>query len=199
MKRIGLCIMGIAALLAILFFIFQSQLIEEQTKRLALIASPTSVVESTYGSEVENVLETDILQADTSLLSSFGIGKISCAEIGLNTPILEGDTSELLKLGAGTMKPNQTLGEGNYALAGHNMTNRQLLFGSLQYASLGLTIHVEAYQKKADYIIQDIFEVSPNEVNVIEDTQGDGLLTLVTCTKYSNNRLIIRGKLEPNE
>lgn len=159
---------------------------------------PTAPIASHYDGETSNISEWDYLTADTSLLPDYAIGTITCEAIGLDTVILEGDTEELLKLGAGTMKPNQEVGKGNYALAGHNMNNRHLLFGSLRYAEVGMTVTVTAYDKQATYTITTIQTVSPNAGYLIEDTEGEGLLTLVTCNDTGSQRVILRGEVTPS-
>ena len=50
------------------------------------------------------------------------IGGIAIPELNINLPIFKGVGNTSLLYGAGTMKGDQVMGEGNYTLAGHNMT-----------------------------------------------------------------------------
>lgn len=50
------------------------------------------------------------------------LGKISVPSVGVELPIGKGIGEGVLNQGAGTMKPDQKMGEGNYSLAGHHCT-----------------------------------------------------------------------------
>lgn len=50
------------------------------------------------------------------------IGGIAIPDVGINLPIFKGLANENLAFGAGTMKEEQVMGQGNYALASHNVT-----------------------------------------------------------------------------
>ncbi|MHC5250341.1 class A sortase [Enterococcus sp. LJL90] len=195
MKKIGKFLMIAAVVLFIILAAFRLFLTHQQQDRLDLLTPQPTRIESEYNGDVQNVSEMDVINADNRLIIDYGIGRIDCDEIGLHTAIMEGSTDDLLQVGAGTMKPNQEVGKGNYALAGHNMMNRNLLFGSLRYAEVGQVIDVEAYGEKASYTITETTIVEPSAVHVIEDTEGEGLLTLVTCNATGDKRLIIRGTL----
>lgn len=195
MKKIGKVLIGVALLLLVGMVAFRVYLNHVQKERLNNLEPRVERIESLYGGEVQNISETDFLNADSRLLFDYGIGRIDCEPIGLHTAIVEGSTNALLEVGAGTLKPNQEVGKGNYALAGHNMINRNLLFGSLRYAEVGQVMEVEAYSQKANYEITDISTVAPSAVQLIEDSEGEGLLTLVTCNADGSKRVIIRGTL----
>lgn len=176
------------------FFILRWVLFNQQNDRLDL-ERPTERIKSEYGQEISNLSEWDLLEADEAVLFDHGIGVLKIPAIGLAVPVLEGDTEENLKLGAGTMKAEQNAGKGNYALAGHNMTNG-LLFGKLPQAAIGQRIQLEAYQVKAEYVITQIFhDVHASRYHLIEDTEGEGLITLVTCNASGSRRFILRGEV----
>lgn len=50
------------------------------------------------------------------------IGEIAIPDLKINLPIFKGVGNTLLIYGAGTMKDEDIMGQGNYSLAGHNMT-----------------------------------------------------------------------------
>ncbi|GAY74866.1 sortase A [Sporolactobacillus inulinus] len=50
--------------------------------------------------------------------------------LGIALPILKGTTSSNLLVGAATMRSDQKMGSGNYALAGHHM-RREICFWSI--------------------------------------------------------------------
>ena len=49
------------------------------------------------------------------------IGGIAIPEVEINLPIFKGLDNVNLFFGAGTMKPDQKMGEGNYSLASHHI------------------------------------------------------------------------------
>ena len=49
------------------------------------------------------------------------IGGIAIPEVEINLPIFKGLDNVNLFYGAGTMKPDQRMGEGNYSLASHHI------------------------------------------------------------------------------
>lgn len=70
------------------------------------------------------------------------IGKIAVPAVGLKLPIFEGINDNNLLRGAGTMKENEKMGEGNYALAGHHMNNPDILFSPLAKAQVGELVYL---------------------------------------------------------
>lgn len=56
------------------------------------------------------------------------IGGVAVPTVGINLPIFKGLSNEGLLWGAGTLFPDQVMGEGNYALASHRAFEPGLLF-----------------------------------------------------------------------
>ena len=54
-------------------------------------------------------------------------GAIAIPKVNLYLPILLGLSDDSLSTGAGTMRKNQVMGQGNYPLAGHYMTAKGVL------------------------------------------------------------------------
>lgn len=125
--------------------------------------------------------------------------KIIIPSIGMNLPIFEGLINENLMVGAGTMKPNQQLGSGNYALASHSVFSgygsNYLLFSPLHRAKTSTTVYIIQNGRSYRYKITDIYEVTPDAGYVIDDVPGENLLTLVTCTDINaTKRLIVQAR-----
>lgn len=131
------------------------------------------------------------------VVTQYGAGTIEIPSIGMKLPILEGMTQENLSVGAGTMKPNQVLGQGNFALAGHYMTNAGLLFGGIKNVHQGDLIQL-TYQNQlrlVAYRVTEVKRITKDQGQVISDSQGTGLLTLITCDSSvagTNGRLMVR-------
>lgn len=124
------------------------------------------------------------------------VGEIYMPDVNMRVPILEGISNENLWVGAGTMKPGQKMGEGNYALAGHHMWDENQLFTPITKSKIGDKAYVTDKDKIYEYTIKEIYVVPPSEGHVINDVPGEQLLTLVTCTDvWGTERLIVIGEL----
>ena len=131
------------------------------------------------------------------------IGGIAIPDVGINLPIFKGLANENLAFGAGTMKEDQVMGQGNYALASHNVTgfssDVSLLFTPLERAKEGMVIYVTDKNNIYQYRINKISVVSPEHSEVINDTPGKTEITLVTCADpEAVNRIIVHGTFEKN-
>ncbi|MDR0199902.1 MAG: class A sortase [Streptococcaceae bacterium] len=125
------------------------------------------------------------------------IGGVAIPSIGINLPMFRGFGPNGLALyyGAGTMKTDQRLGEGNFALASHNVLGQaDALFTPLERATVGMMIYVTEKQDIYEYKIREIQKVAPHEGHVIRDIEGKQLITLVTCFDGDRQRIIVRGE-----
>lgn len=129
------------------------------------------------------------------------IGGIAIPELEMNLPIFKGLDNINLFYGAGTMKPNQEMGKGNYSLASHRIflgeKADQKLFSPLANAEKGMKIYLTDKEKVYTYEIVEVKIVTPDRVDVIEDREGIGELTLVTCEdSNATERIIVKGNLK---
>lgn len=132
------------------------------------------------------------------------IAGIAIPELNLNLPIYKGVDNESLYYGAGTMKENQEMGKGNYALASHNifgLTGQStMLFSPLEHAKKGMKIHLTDKENIYTYEITSVSTVEPTATYVIDNGVGTPEVTLVTCTDiYATNRIIVKGELKKVE
>ena len=126
------------------------------------------------------------------------IGGIAIPEVEINLPIFKGLDNVNLFYGAGTMKPNQKMGEGNYSLASHHIFTAenasQMLFSPLVNAKAGMKIYLTDKDKVYTYEIREVKHVTPDRVDEIEDREGVKEITLVTCVDYNaTERIIVKG------
>ena len=68
-------------------------------------------------SKVEPIDLNQVLKANMKKGTFLTLGQIAVPSVKLNLPIYKGLANEVLLSGAGTMKPTQKMGQGNYALA----------------------------------------------------------------------------------
>ncbi|WP_155973106.1 class A sortase [Streptococcus ruminantium] len=151
--------------------------------------------------QVESVSTEAILKAQWEAQRLPVIGGIAVPELGINLPIFKGVFNTSLMYGAGTMKENQEMGKGNYALASHHIFGvtgaADVLFSPLDRAKNGMKIHITDKTTVYTYVIDSVQIVPPESVHVIDDVAGRTEITLVTCTDYyATERIIVKGVLE---
>ena len=128
------------------------------------------------------------------------IGGIAIPELELNLPIFKGLNNINLYYGAGTMKPDQVMGQGNYSLASHHVFSTKnaenMLFSPLDRAEKGMKIYLTDKDKVYSYEITEVKRVTPDRVDEIQDREGIDEITLVTCVDYdAAERIIVKGIL----
>lgn len=142
-------------------------------------------------------LDTNIMQNTNTIQEEdpFVIGIIQIEKININYPILSKTSRELLKVSlcrcAGPM-PNEV---GNLCIAGHNLVDYKL-FSRLN--ELNLTDTVKIYDLKGnmnEYKIYQKYEVDPTDLSCLnQNTEGNKIITLLTCNNVNGKRLIVVGK-----
>jgi sortase A len=124
------------------------------------------------------------------------IGVIAIPSIKMSIPIAKGVSNEVLALAAGTMREDMPMGEGNYALAGHHMRNKKILFSPLyEKAKVGQKIYVSDMKHVYQYKLTQRKFIKATRVDVVNDTPTKKIITLITCDATGTNRLMIRGNL----
>lgn len=140
----------------------------------------------------------DVIEGNNNaeeIITNFGVGKIAIPDLGIQLPILIGLSNTNLAIGAGTMKPGQVMGEGNYALAGHHMNNVNLLFGPLENAKEGQKMYITDYTTTYEYTVTMVEIVEKTAVHLIKDQPDKKLITLITCAEGGVKRYAIQGEL----
>ena len=159
-------------------------------------------VESSFEfSEVQSLSTETVINAQWQAQKLPVIGGISIPEVSMNLPIFKGLDNVGLYYGAGTMKEDQQMGQGNYALASHHVFGitgaSDMLFSPLDRAKIGMKIYITDKEKIYTYTISSIESVAPERVDVINDTEGVAEITLVTCEDAAaTSRTIVKGTLE---
>ena len=147
---------------------------------------------------VKSISSEAVLSAQWDAQQLPVIGGIAIPEVEINLPIFKGLDNVNLFYGAGTMKPNQKMGEGNYSLASHHIFTAenasQMLFSPLVNAKEGMKIYLTDKEKVYTYDIREVKHVTPDRVDEIEDREGINEITLVTCVDYNaTERIIVKG------
>jgi len=130
------------------------------------------------------------------------MGRIEIPRIRVDLPIFHGSTSAALDRGVGHM-PHTSLpigGYGNHSIltAHTGMVNARLFTDLIELRS-GDHFVVTIGGHRLLYEVDQIDEVYPHEIDVLQTYVGRDLITLVTCTPYGVNshRLLVRGTRIP--
>lgn len=116
--------------------------------------------------------------------------KIPC--IDLTYPVLSKTSDELLKISLNKYWGNGPNQIGNYCIVGHNYASGKM-FGKLHRMGIGDTAILEKDGKSVTYEAYDKFVVEPDDVSCTSQlTGGRREITLITCSNYGTQRLIIK-------
>lgn len=149
-----------------------------------------------YG-QVKELTMSNIASARANAKDLKIVGVISVPSIGLTLPISKGITNRNLALSAGTFRPQMKMGQGNYALAGHNMSNLgpKVLFSPLYYKNcVGKHLYITNLKDVFEYRITQKEFISKYDTNVVANTPKQKIVTLITCDATGARRLMVRGK-----
>lgn len=151
-------------------------------------------------SKIRAISTQDVIKTDTSQLAV--IGGIAIPDVNINLPIFKGMGNAELTYGVGTMKENQSMGTAtNYALASHHvfgMTgSTDMLFSPLEKAKVGMLIYLTDKEYIYTYVITNIQTVTPEHIEVVENTPNKSEVTLVTCSDAeATARTIVKGNYQ---
>ena len=116
------------------------------------------------------------------------------------------DLSETLIQYAGTTVPGKI---GNSVIFGHSIlptyydpTNYLAIFSTLPTLDKGDEIYINYDDIYYEYQVESMFEVKPEDIQIMEQNTNSSYITLVTCTPPGHplkpRRLVVRAKLVPN-
>ena len=124
---------------------------------------------------------------------------ISIPKIGITYPVLSETSDELLEISVNRywpepskLKPNEV---GNYCIVGHNYRNGKM-FGRLNELVNGDIVTLKDMTGRTlQYEVYDRYVVEPDDTScTTQHTNGRKELTLITCTNYGTERLVVKCK-----
>lgn len=121
--------------------------------------------------------------------------KLEIPSIKLETYILKNYSEHALQISVVKFwgaNPNEI---GNFCVVGHNYQNNHM-FKNLYKLKIGDSIFVSDNKNgKLEYRVNDMYTVLPKQTNCLsQKTNGKRELTLITCTKDSKERIIIKAE-----
>lgn len=121
------------------------------------------------------------------------IAKLEIPKINLETNVLKDYTADGMKVCSSKFfgpEPNEV---GNFCIAGHNY-DQENMFNHLINLEKGDELYLTDNKNgKVIYSIYDIYRVKPqNTAPIGQETNGNKIVTLITCVNYSRSRLIVQ-------
>ena len=174
----------------LLFRLYENNKNEEISKKLTSSYS----ISTMYSGQSEINSSTAYVEKS----SPFIIGVIKIDKINLNYSILSISNNNLLDVSvcrfAGPM-PNQI---GNLCIAGHNYVDYKF-FSRLNELEIDDEINIyDLNGNNVIYKIYDMYETKPEDIScTFQNTDGQRIVTLVTCNNVNGKRLVIHAKEIP--
>ena len=158
--------------------------------REEVAAAPQVIEESEAAPAIEYTAENGVNYTIESRIT------IPC--LGIDYPVLSETSEELLKIAINKYwgpAPNTV---GNYCVVGHNYKSKKM-FGRLSEAENGdiveLTDYANGIEHTVQYEIYERYVVEPTDTSCTSQlTNGRRELTLITCTNYGQQRLVVKAR-----
>lgn len=208
MKKILATILILAGLVLTLTPFLTEQIIKHYNKRIPIKEITIEEMKSNNETEVDfdfssvkDVEIKSIIKGAMNFNRDLVVGILLIPDLDVNLPIFKGLSDANLMSGAATMKADQSMGKGNYTLAGHNMKNKDLLFGSLMDIDIGSTVIISDGATIYEYKIYDNVVVPDTSMEMLLDEKaeerGKPIISLMTCyhSSKTGKRFFALGEL----
>lgn len=125
-------------------------------------------------------------------------GYINIEKIDLNLPIILGASEENMKNGSAHLYstslplPNN---HSNCVLAAHTGFLSKTFFDNISHLNNGDKIKVTSYINTCTYEVYDKKTISPYDTSSLSIKSNSDILTLMTCTNFGKDRLVVFAKL----
>lgn len=129
------------------------------------------------------------------------IGELVVPSVGMDMPIYSSSSNENLLAGAGLLFPNRRMGVGNYTLAGHRASGKNILMHNLMDVEIGKTIYVTNKRVIYAYKVVSTVQKNTDAVEMLDDSQTEKyenspIVSLMTCYNgQGNSRWFVIGKI----
>jgi sortase A len=137
---------------------------------------------------------------DKLLEDQKALGILTIPKIDVKLPILEGATKKNMRYAATHLTETAPLGHnGNAAIAAHRAHTKGRLFNRLNEVTIGDSIELKLRNGETQaYTVYKISIVEPTEVSVLEGSDKERTLTLITCDPliHPTHRLIVKARAD---
>ena len=198
-------ILGIAILGYVLLPIITYEL--DTSSRFTTYLSPVPISDSTDFTKLSNWFnnKTSPSELTPAMISHYTISIPSLRIKNMTVAVGGEDLSESLIQYPGTALPGKP---GNTVIFGHsilpqfyNPNDYSSIFSTLPTLEIGDELQVNYDGIKYYYEVENMFEVTPGDIQVLEQNLSDSFLSLVTCTPPGHplrpKRLIVGARVIP--
>ena len=153
----------------------------------------TLAVEKIVKKEEEPI--SDKQQIATEYMGYSVAAEIEIPKINLNTYIIENYSIEAMDLCPTKYWGVDANEIGNFCVTGHNY-KKENMFSELTNLSEGDEFYLlDNKNGKYTYTVYDIYRVKSNNTDCLnQNTNGEREVTLITCSNFSNFRLIVKAR-----
>lgn len=184
-------------LIMMIWNIFEEKKIQNRSKTLVQVSKSNATIENTKTPSKESLLQNAKHPLEKEVPKEWKgydvIARLEIPTIQLETYILENYSEEALQVSVVKFwgaEPNEI---GNFCVVGHNFQNNNM-FKNLYKLKIGDTLFVSDNKNgKVEYQVKDIYTVLPEQTKCLsQKTNGKIETTLITCTKDSKERIIVK-------
>lgn len=211
-RWIGICLVGLAILLVGFYFGSRfyarrqsDQYVDQFHHMSAQTLKNNTQKEAVFDySAIQPIDPNQIMLNHSEIDPNAIIGQITAPSIEMNLTIFKGTTDDILSAGAGTMRPDQQMGEGAYPLASHHAWSG-FLFADIIHLQMGDRILITDKNIIYEYAVIEKGVFPPTATYLIQDSRaeyhGRPLIQLMNCEYdydrgyYTGNRLFVFGEL----
>ena len=173
------------ALLSLANNIISEEVITPKTDEITNSASEDYLAND--NNEEKELFSVEKIEQDSNVL-----GKIKIEKIGVEAPVMDGTSQDILRKSVGHFQ-RTNYWNGNVALASHNRGSYAHYFKNINKLDIGDEITYQTKLGTRIYQVNEIEEISENDLSVLEDTKNN-TITLITCiVNKSNLRLCVKG------
>ena len=122
--------------------------------------------------------------------------RLTIESLGIDYPVIKECTEELLKISLNKYWGGAPNSIGNYCIVGHNYKNKKM-FGRLSEIVSGDIVELTntETEKTVKYQVYNKYTVEPTDTSCTSQlTDGRRELTLITCTNYGKQRLVVKAR-----
>ena len=138
----------------------------------------------------QNAMEQGVIEVDGVEYNTEAI--VTIPKIDISYPVLTETSDELLNISVNKFwgpNPNEI---GNYCIAGHNYRNGKM-FGRLNELENGDIVELQDLSGRVvEHEVYYIYVVEPEDRSCTSQLTNRRELTLITCTNYGTQRLIVK-------
>ena len=148
-----------------------------------------------FEEKINDKEKTNKKNSTTDFKSGDTIGILNIPSIGLKTAVIESVEKQYLNHYVCHFENSVKVGEyGNFSIAGHSNYIYNQIFDDVHKIKLNDEVRIKTLDKEFTYVVKEIFNAKPEETWVLDQDTNKKELTIVTCSDYGKERLIVKAE-----